>query len=244
MAWFNVENVSLGPSEPGGGAVRRFFGWPTIVAIPLLSGCITTTMQGYADRDLPARPLVHIAYYVAAPTALSTSIRSSVVEEARKRGMAADDVLSLLPPTRSYTDSEIRRTLAQQGVDGVLIVAVGDTGVLKEYAGTVLQANYSGVTSVDGSAIRVGNTTNWSAVGTTNGTVTATATPTYRYSRQTSFAARMIDSSSGRVLWVGNGEVKAGGLLFVGDGANSANSVAAIFENLQSKGVIGSGGNT
>lgn len=30
----------------------------------LLSGCITTSMQGYADRELPARPVKRIATYV------------------------------------------------------------------------------------------------------------------------------------------------------------------------------------
>jgi hypothetical protein len=33
--------------------------------------------------------------------------------------------------------------------------------------------------------------------------------------------------------------VSAGGLLFVGDGANASSSVAAIFDDLQKKGIIG-----
>jgi len=39
-------------------------------------------------------------------------------------------------------------------------------------------------------------------------------------------------------LWVGNGQVRAGGLLFVGDGASASSSVAAIFDDLQGKGII------
>ena len=42
-----------------------------------------------------------------------------------------------------------------------------------------------------------------------------------------------------RHLWVGNGQVNAGGLLFVGDGSSASTSVAAIFEDLQQKGIIG-----
>jgi hypothetical protein len=74
--------------------------------------------------------------------------------------------------------------------------------------------------------------------GSAYGTVTTTATPTYRYSRQTSFNAKLLDSVSSRNLWVGNGQVNAGGLLFVGDGASASSSVSAIFDDLQSKGII------
>src|SRR5450759_4011823 len=39
-----------------------------IVAVGLgLSGCVKTSMQGYADRDLPSRTIQHLAVYVAAP---------------------------------------------------------------------------------------------------------------------------------------------------------------------------------
>jgi hypothetical protein len=48
----------------------------------LLSGCITTSMQGYADRQLPVRPVQRIAAYVVAPAALAASFQSSIAEEA------------------------------------------------------------------------------------------------------------------------------------------------------------------
>jgi hypothetical protein len=70
------------------------------------------------------------------------------------------------------------------------------------------------------------------------GTGTTTATPTYRYSRQTSFNAKLLDPVSSRNLWVGNGQVNAGGLLFVGDGASASSSVASTFDDLKNKGII------
>ena len=81
----------------------------------LLSGCITTSMQGYADRDLPARPVKHIAAYVVAPTALATSFQVSIANEAAKSGIVTDDAYALLPPTRTYNDAEIRKVLAENG---------------------------------------------------------------------------------------------------------------------------------
>jgi hypothetical protein len=77
--------------------------------------------------------------------------------------------------------------------------------------------------------------------GSSSSTFTATATPTYHYSRQTAFQARLIEASSGRALWVGNGQVQAGGLLFIGNGANAYSTAASIFNDLQAKGLIRAG---
>ena len=98
-------------------------------------------MQGYADRELPVRTVQRIAAYVVAPTALASSFQSSIAEEATKRGVVAEDAFVLLPPTRTYNDAEIRKVLAGSGIDAVLIINVGDTGVVKEYAGTFFRAN-------------------------------------------------------------------------------------------------------
>jgi hypothetical protein len=196
-------------------------------------------MQGYADRQLPARPISHIATYVAGPPTLVSSIQQSVAEEARKRGIAADDALNLFPPTRTYSNVEVQKALAADGVDGVLILNVGDTGVLQQYAGTIFSGQYQGTSNVVGTVNTFGNASTLSMSGTSSGTMTATATPVYRYRRQTNFKARLLEASTGRNLWVGNGQVNAGGLLFVGDRASSSSSVAAIFNDLQAKGIIG-----
>ena len=217
---------------------RFAFTLPCLAAV-LLSGCITTSMQGYADRDLPARPVKHIATYVVAPTALATSFQSSIAQEAAKRGIGADDAYSLLPPTRTYNDAEIRKVLAESNVDAVLIINVGDTGVIREYAGTFFQGQYSGSMDTSGTVTRNGNLSNVSLTGSSSGTMTGTSTPMHRYSRQTTFKARLVESATSRNLWVGSGEVSAGGRIFVGNGSSAASSVSAIFDDLQSKGIIG-----
>jgi hypothetical protein len=204
-----------------------------------LSACVTTSMQGYADREIPAQPLQRIVVYVAAQGPLAATLQASVGEEARRHRVTADDALAILPPTRTYTDAEIRKTLDANRIDGVLVVNVGDTGVMKEYAGTFFQASYSGDSIASGTAIGVGSATNISLSGTSSATMTGTATPTYRYKRETNFNARLIDVKSGRNLWVGNGQVTAGGSLFVGDRTSAANAMSAIFNDLQSKGLIG-----
>ena len=212
------------------------------------SGCVKTSMQGYADRDLPSQTIQHIAVYIAAPGPLASSMQSSVAEEARKRGILAEDALTILPPTRRYTDVEVRKALAERRVDGVLLITVADSGVISQYAGTVFQSSYTGTSSADGMITRTGNTSTISLNGTSSGTTTGSSTPTYRYSRRTEFSARLVDPKSTRNLWVGNGEVNAGGgtgligRLIVADGVSSSNSISAIFDDLQKKGVIGTGG--
>jgi len=120
------------------------------VTAATVSGCITASMQGYADRDPPTKPVQRIVTLVTAPGQLASSIQSSVASEAAKRRVTAQDALLLFPPTRTYTDSEIRKELGQQGVNGVLLIKVGDSGVIREYAGTVFSGHYSGSSVTDG----------------------------------------------------------------------------------------------
>jgi hypothetical protein len=204
-------------------------------------------MQGYADRDLPNQTIQHIAVYVAAPAPLASSMQSSVAEEARKRGVMAEDALSILPPTRNYTDAEVRKALAERGVDGVLLITVADSGVQTQYAGTIFSSSYSGTSSASGTINRMGNTSTVSMNGVSSGTMIGSSAPVYSYSRRTSFTARLVEPKSARNLWVGNGEVNAGGgkgllgRLIVADSVSSSNSISAIFDDLQKKGLIGTG---
>jgi|SRR5579871_5901 len=211
-----------------------------VIALAIcLPGCITTSMQGYADRDLPAKPVSRIIAYVTGPDPIVSNIQTGIGEEARKRGLVAEDAFLLFPPTRTYTDTEIRHDLAANGIDGVLLIKVGDSGVLQQYAGTILSGQYSGSSYAAGTATNFGNVSTVSVNGTSSGAMTATATPVYRYSRQTAFTARLIEPITGRNLWVGNGQVNAGGLLFVGDRMSASSSIAAIFNDLQQKGIVG-----
>jgi len=204
-----------------------------------LSGCITTSMQGYADRQLPERAVQRIAVYVSAPGSLGPSLQTNISIEAKKRGVFAEDALVLLPPTRTYSNDEVKKALATDGIDAVLVLDVGDSGIRREYAGTIFSGSYSGSSSAMGTATRFGGMTNINMSGSSYGTTTAVSAPTYRYSRQTAFQAKLIDVASGRTLWVGNGQVQSGGSLFVGDGANANSAASAIFEDMHTKGVIG-----
>jgi hypothetical protein len=204
-----------------------------------LSACVTTDMQGYADRQLPQHPVQRIVALVAAPGGLGSNLQLSIQQEAKRHGVFTEDALNVFPPTRTYSNAEVKGELAREGIDAVLVLTVGDTGIQREYAGTVFYSSGMATTSAMGTASTFGNFTNASVTATTTGQATTVVAPRYRYSRQTNFQAKLIEASSGRVLWVGSGDVQAGGMLFVGNGVSSNSTAAAIFNDLQSKGVIG-----
>jgi hypothetical protein len=85
-----------------------------------LSGCITTDMQGYADRQLPQQPIQRIAVLVAAQPGLASNLQSSLAQEGKKRGILVEDALLLLPPTRTYSDAEVKNQLVRDGINAVL----------------------------------------------------------------------------------------------------------------------------
>jgi hypothetical protein len=130
-------------------------------------------------------------------------------------------------------------------VDGVLLITVADSGVVSQYAGTIFAASYSGISAATGSVMPMGNGAAVAINGTAQGEAVGAATPTYRYSRQTQFSARLLEPSSGRALWVGNGQVDSGGSrgllsrIAVSDSLSSSNAISAIFGDLQVKGLIG-----
>jgi hypothetical protein len=174
-------------------------------------------------------------------------MQASVAEEAHKRGVLAEDALNILPPTRTYTDAEVHKALAERGIDGVLLITVADSGVISQYAGTIFQASYSGVSSANGTVTQMGSTSAVALNGNVAGTTVGSATPTYNYSRQTQFTARLVEPGTGRNLWVGNGEVDTSGgrglisRLMVTDGVSASRSISAIFGDLQMKGLIAGG---
>ncbi len=195
--------------------------WGLIAAAGLafaVAGCVTTSMQGYADRALPSEPVAHIAALVAAPLPLSQAMQASLAAEGAKHHVAVEDALAIFPPTRQYTDAEVKRELKDRGIDGVLVMNVGDTGVTRQYAGTVLSGGYSGSTIGFGNVNTIGGISTISYSGVSTGSYSGSATPIYRQSRQTTFSAKLVEPLTGRNLWVGNGQIDASSLTWGASG--------------------------
>ncbi len=204
----------------------------------VVGGCVTTSMQGYADKDPPSQPISHVAALVTAPLPLAQSMQASLADEGAKLHVAVDDALTIFPPTRQYTDAEVKHELKERGIDGVLVVNVGDTGVMQQYLGTILSGSYNGSTTGMATINTYGGMSTASYQGVSTGNFIGSATPIYRSSRQTTFSAKLVDALTGRVLWVGNGQIDASGKLFVGVDTSASKAVEAILTDWQTKGIV------
>jgi hypothetical protein len=194
-------------------------------------------MQGYADRDLPDHSISHVAALVTAPLPLAQSLQADLTAEAAKANITIEDALTIFPPTRQYANEEIKRELKDRGIDGVLVVSIGDTGVMQRYAGTILSGSYSGSVVGTGTVNNYGGFSTASYSAMSSGIVQGSAVPVYRQSRQTTFSATLVDPATGRNLWVGKGEIDASGKLFVGTETGAAKTAQAILSDWQAKGI-------
>jgi hypothetical protein len=62
------------------------------------------------------------------------------------------------------------------------------------------------------------------------------------HSRAVAFEARLSDPQTSRKFWVGGGQTKSGGALFMGDATTAADAASAIFNDLHAKGLVGVSG--
>jgi len=174
-----------------------------ILCIVWLGACTQTTLDTYADRDQAPRYLTHIVAYVAAPATISNEAQATLNLEGAKHGVTFDNAFYLFPTGRSYTEQDVKRVMSSRGVDGVLLIRVGNSAVVKEYAGTL----FGGIESV---AIRSAN----------------------------NFGARLIEPSSGQILWSGNGKVTESGLLIFGNQSGPTSVATTILSDLKAKGLL------
>jgi hypothetical protein len=181
-----------------------------------LCGCGSALVQSETSPQLPSRPVRAIGAYVAGPNSLAASFQANIAVEAARHGLAADNIAVLFPPTRAYADAEIRQGLAARAIDSVMIIKIGDAPGQRQYGGTILQER---LTASGGPTA--------AAVAAVNGNPTPTI-----------FSARLIDAATGRKLWDGDGQIASGAFSLFANGTTVADAVAALFDDLQEKGMI------
>ena len=79
-----------------------------------VSGCVTTSMQGYADKVPPSQPIGHVAALVTAPLPLAQSMQASLVEakievvQVREQFLAAQERLKVASESVQQADEALR----------------------------------------------------------------------------------------------------------------------------------------
>ena len=163
----------------------------------LLAACAPAEIQGYADPRPPERPVVSLAALVIADEALQSGSERELQRAATARHLAFVDARALAPPTRAYSDDEIRKELTAHGVDSLLEVTIGYTSARQTVEGGGLGRGFNlGVASGEAMKVQFGDRSTGLATGR-------------RTEKPVKFMARLFDLSSGRVVWVGSGQTAA-----------------------------------
>jgi hypothetical protein len=118
-------------------------------------------------------------------------MQASLASEAAKLHVIVDDAQAIVPPSRQYDDAEIKHDLKERGVDAILVVNIGDSGIEEHYVGTVLSGGFSGVESGTGTVNSYGGISTISYGGTVSGNSYAVASPIYRATVRRRFQPRL-----------------------------------------------------
>ncbi len=158
-------------------------------ALVLLAGCAATALTSVRDPAFQGRTFQRIV--VVAPfTDLDkrATAENSFVAALQARGAQAVPAMTVLPPTRTYSDEEMGAALRAAGADGVLLVTLTDA-----YASTTY---VPGSTTTSGSAYATGSTVSWTATTRQN--------PGYYVNKpRVRFEVKLVDVATGSTAWLG-----------------------------------------
>jgi len=125
--------------------------------------------------------------------------------------------ITVLPPTRPYTNDEVIARIAQSGADAVLVLSLLADNADSRYIGTYTNSETTGSSASSGSVNLYGNTAYWSGATTASSSTTSVSTPMYSYSREVRGALTLFESASGNVAWSGQIRTSGQGMFTVTD---------------------------
>ena len=158
----------------------------------LITGCVTTNVKGYTDREYNGYKIKKAV--VRAPNAgfaFGELLEGSLVEELNNAGVPAKSFLEMFPPTREWSNEQVAKELMEKGYDAILHVNLTGSDANEQTIGYI---NH-------GTASVYGNSASFSGSSTAMTMV----------SRYTATHIKLYDVATGRVIWVGDANTKAGG---------------------------------
>jgi len=169
-----------------------------LLAVVLISACATTNITGFTDPDY--RNKSYKSLVVVTPNLnleYSSLLQGKVCKALEAQKVSCARGLDLFPPTRTFDTSEIVQILAENKIDGYLLLSYGGSSTQSQQIGTL---SY-------GSASVFGNTV--SAYGS--------STPVMSFSRRDGYSAVLIDTQSYNKAWIGGATTHAQGLANITD---------------------------
>lgn len=178
---------------------RRFVsviaGFLAVLSICLSLGCESTRVWTTAFKDpaFSGRSFSNPAVYAnTADLQWRHDLEKTLVAEMDKHGIPAKATFELIPPTRSLSPEERMQVLLEHGIDALVVIEFGESGVEHEYmplTGTT--------TETSGTVSTYGNT------GTYQGTSYTTVHGGYDISKPwAKMSTHVLDVASGRKAWV------------------------------------------
>lgn len=161
-----------------------------IILLNTLTGCISTQVKGFTDRDFQGYHLTKIV--VRAPNAnfmFGELLEKSMVDQLRERGVQAESFMEIFPPTRKWTHEQVAAELTQKGYDTIMYLNLSGSGSNTETIGFI---NH-------GSASVYGNAAMFNSV----------SVPIVGRSRYTSTRITIYDVATARTIWVGDSSTQA-----------------------------------
>lgn len=168
-----------------------------MIALVLLAGCAITSMTSVRDPAFQSRAFRRIV--VVAPfTDLEkkANAENSFVAALQARGAQAMPAMTVLPPTRDYSNEDINAALQASGANGVLFVTLTDASVFSTYV--------PGSTTTTGTGYGTATSHGGTTTGTVNWTATTRQNPGYYINKpRVRFEVRLVDVATGSTAWLG-----------------------------------------
>jgi hypothetical protein len=198
----------------------------------------STKAESFTDPDYKNyRPKKVVVVVLNAPNDTRKIIEDRLTDQLADYGVEAVKEREIFPPTREWTADARAEILAANGIDSVLMVAIGANS---SSVRTVGRQTF-GSTSVSGNVNATSTVTSPNTVntrGTYNGTANSNST-SYDIvvaRSKADFSAVLMDVATSRTAWYADVTTKASGTLFVGDKGDAKGAVKGVIDALEDDG--------
>jgi len=203
------------------------------IIILIAAGCIKTQVRSYTDTKYTSYQIESVAILtISKDIGLSSAIEDSLSKMFTEANVVSVKSRDILPPTRGYSEEEIRNAFLSRGITSLIVVYVGGSSQTSQVIGQ--QTFGRAYTTASGSAYSLGNNAYGNATATT--TSSESSFPIVGHKRDTIADTKLYDIASGNVIWTAQSETEAGGSLFMSDTTTGNNLANKIGESLKSKG--------
>jgi len=178
-----------------------------LIATMMMSACISTSVKGYTDNSHKNYKIKKIAIHPVNTNMHFTSLlEESMVDELEDVGVAAKSFSVMFPPTRQRTEKEVNEKLLEKGFDSIMHIHIGSSKHASSSSDLHLYDPYSG------------------GVSHTNITT---------FNRNTTAQIKIISVKNNEVIWIGDTQTAAGGLLYIGDESTTDSIAEDLIETLK-----------